>query len=92
MAELGVAEPEAEGGGGAFAVRRFQNEKSSAGPDEGGSGLQQLVQGVVEGVRPGQPLGEFVQGREVRDPAREPVLDEGSWRSRNLRQGSGSLR
>lgn len=90
--EVGVAEPEAEGGGRGSVVRRFQHEEPAAGADEGGSGVQQLVQGGVEGGGAGQPFGEFVQRREIRDPAREPVLDEGSRGCRNLSQRSGSVR
>lgn len=78
VAEVGAAESQSEGGVRAEAVGGFQGDQSALGADEGGTRAQQLLQGVVQDVRAGEAFGEFVEGREVRDPAGEPVLEEGS--------------
>lgn len=68
LPELGVGEPEADGAHGAAAVGRFEHDQAAAGADQGGPGVQQFVEGIVERAGSGQPLGEFVQRGEVGDP------------------------
>ncbi len=75
--EVGAAEAEADGGVRSESVGRFQDDEAPPGADEGGSGVQEFREGAVERVRAGQAFGEFVQRREVRDPARESVLEHG---------------
>lgn len=84
MAELRVAEAEADGEGGAEAVGRFEYGQGAAGADQCGAGLQDLLEGRVEACRAGEAFGEFVQGGEVGDPAGEAVLDD--------RAGGGRMR
>lgn len=67
--EVGAGEAEADGGVGAEAVAGFQDDESAAGADEGGSGVQELLERLGQRVRAGQAFGEFVQGGEVGDPA-----------------------
>lgn len=89
VAEVGAAESQSEGGVRAEAVGGFQGDQSALGADEGGTRAQQLLQGVVQDVRAGEAFGEFVEGREVRDPAGEPVLEEGSGGARRGGDGGG---
>lgn len=72
--EVGAGEAQPDGRVRAQSVRRFQHDESAPGAHEGGSGAQQFLEGVGERVRAGQAFGEFVQCREVGDPAGETVL------------------
>lgn len=76
VAEIGAGESETDGGVGAEAVGRFQYDEPAAGADQGGSGAQHFLEALGEGARMDQAFGQFVQGREVRDPAGEPVLEQ----------------
>jgi hypothetical protein len=76
-AEVGATQAEADGGVGAVAVGRLEDDQAALGADEGGSGAQQLMEGVVQGVRAGEALGELVEGGQAGDPAGEAVLDGG---------------
>ncbi|KAF0651909.1 hypothetical protein K701_00625 [Streptomyces fradiae ATCC 10745 = DSM 40063] len=77
-----------DGGGGAVAVGRFDDGHPPARPDEGGARVQQLAEGAVEGARPGEASDEFVEGRQIGDPPRQPVLERGS----GLRRRGGDTR
>lgn len=46
--EVGAAEAEADGRVRAESVARFQDEQTAAGADQGGSGVQGLLQRAVE--------------------------------------------
>jgi hypothetical protein len=76
--EVGAAEAESDGRVRTESVTRFQDDETAAGADQGGSGVQGFLQRAAERVRAGQAFGEFVQRREVRDPAREFVLQNGT--------------
>jgi len=82
--EIRAAEAQADHGVRPESVGRFQDGESAPGADEGGSRVQQLRQGFGEGVGAGQAFGQFMERREVRDPAGEPVRQE--------RSGAGSGR
>lgn len=88
VAEVGMAEAEADRVAGAEPVGGFQDDQAAAGADECGSGAQELVEGGVEIAGAGQALGEFMEGGEVRDHARQPVLDQAA-RSRYRGRGGG---
>jgi hypothetical protein len=79
VAEVGAGEAQADGRVRAQPVGGFQDDETAPGAHEGGSGAQQLLEGFGECVRAGQAFGEFVECRQVRDPAGEPVLEEHSW-------------
>lgn len=83
VAEVGAAEAQADGGVRAEAVAGFQDDESAPGAHESGSGAQQFLECVRECVRAGQAFREFMQGREVGDPAGETVLEQGTWRVRS---------
>ncbi|MGX1029474.1 hypothetical protein RKD38_004155 [Streptomyces ambofaciens] len=85
VAEVGAGESEADGGAGAVSVGRFQHDEPAPGADQGGSGAQYFLESVGEGVRADQAFGQFVQGREVRYPAGEPVLEQGPGGTRSAR-------
>ncbi|GAA3809420.1 hypothetical protein GCM10023083_50210 [Streptomyces phyllanthi] len=90
MAEIGAGEAEADGRVRAESVARFQDDETAPGAHEGGSRAQQLLERVGECVRAGQALGEFVEGREIGDPAGESVLESGPWG--HARRDSGGAR
>lgn len=87
-----MGEAEANGADGAAAVGRFEHDQSATGADQGGSGVQQFVQGVVERAGSGQSLGEFVERGEIGDPGGQPVLDEASGGGRHSGQRIDSVR
>ncbi len=88
--EVRVGQAQADGGVRAPSVGGLQHHESAPGADEGGSGAQQLLEGVGQGVRTGQPLGELMERGEVGDPAGETVLQEQSGGTRGGRDGDGS--
>ncbi len=92
VAEVGAGEAEADGGVGAESVGRFQHDESAPGAGQGGSGAQQFLEAVGEGVRADQAFGQFVQGRQVRDPAGEAVLEQGAGSAGGVRAGRGVRR
>lgn len=77
VADLGVAEAEADGGLRAEAVGRGEDDQAAAGTDQRRAGPQQLPEGVVQRAGVREPFGQVVQGAEVGDPAGQPVLDGG---------------
>ncbi len=77
VADLGVAEAEADGGLRAEAVGRCEDDQTAARPDQGGTGAQQLVEGVLQRTGARELFGQVVQGAEVGDPAGQPVLHGG---------------
>ena len=92
VAQVGVAEAEADRAARPAAVGGFEDEEPPGGAHEGRTGDQEFMEGAVQGAGPGQPFGEFVQGGEIGDPAGQPVLDEGSRRGGNAFRGCGSVR
>lgn len=71
-----MAEPEADRAGRAQSVGGFQDDQAATGTDEQGSGAQELAQRGVEVTGASEAFGELVEGGEVRDHARQPVLDD----------------
>ncbi|GAV45681.1 hypothetical protein Saa2_08673 [Streptomyces acidiscabies] len=69
---------EAERGGRGGAVGGFEGDQAARRADEGRARAQELVEGLGERVRTGDTFREFVERREVRDPAGEPVLEGGA--------------
>jgi hypothetical protein len=89
VAEVGGAEAEAGGGVRAESVAGFQDGQGAAGADQGGSGAQQFVEGVGQGGGADQAFGEFVQRRQVGDPAGQSVLQDLARCVLGVRRGGG---